>query len=113
MQRVCAWTNRIRSEGKWVPMDQFPADKLHFKISHGTSDEGVGAVSRRSHSRRGSRRNAHSRQFPTAERHCLGAVTLSRATANRVRRSSRDPARCAATVRRRPVGSGFAEELLC
>ena len=41
MQRVCAWTHRIQSEGKWVPLDQFLADKLHFKISHGISDEGV------------------------------------------------------------------------
>ena len=41
MQRVCAWTNRIQSEGKWVPMDQFLTEKLHFKITHGISDEGV------------------------------------------------------------------------
>ena len=41
IQRVCAWTNRIQSEGKWVPMDKFLVDKLHFKISHGISDEGV------------------------------------------------------------------------
>ncbi len=41
MQRVCAWTNRIQSEGKWVSMDQFLTDKLHFKITHGISEEGV------------------------------------------------------------------------
>ena len=41
MQLVCAWTNRIRSEGKWVPMDRFLADKLHLKISHGISEEGA------------------------------------------------------------------------
>ena len=41
MQRVCAWTNRIQSEGKWVPMDQFLTDKLHLKITHGISEEGV------------------------------------------------------------------------
>ena len=41
MQRVCAWTHRIQSEGKWVPLDQFLAEKLHFKITHGISDEGV------------------------------------------------------------------------
>ena len=41
MQRVCAWTNRIESEGKWVAMDKFLADKLHFRISHGISDEGM------------------------------------------------------------------------
>jgi K+-sensing histidine kinase KdpD len=39
MQLVCAWTNRIKSEGRWVPMDQFLADKLHLKISHGISEE--------------------------------------------------------------------------
>jgi hypothetical protein len=41
MQRVCAWTNRIESEGKWVSMDQFLTDKLHLKITHGISEEGV------------------------------------------------------------------------
>lgn len=41
MQRVCAWTNRIQSEGKWVSMDQFLTDRLHFKITHGISEEGV------------------------------------------------------------------------
>ena len=39
MQLVCAWTNRIKSEGHWVPMDRFLADKLHLKISHGISEE--------------------------------------------------------------------------
>lgn len=41
MQLVCAWTNRIQSEGKWVPMDKFLADKLHLRISHGISEEGM------------------------------------------------------------------------
>ena len=41
MQRVCAWTNRIQSEGTWVSMNQFLTDKLHFKITHGISEEGV------------------------------------------------------------------------
>ena len=41
IQRVCAWTNRIQSEGKWMPLDRFLADKLHFKISHGISEEGA------------------------------------------------------------------------
>jgi K+-sensing histidine kinase KdpD len=39
IQRVCAWTHRIESEGKWVPMDQFLAEKLHLTISHGMSEE--------------------------------------------------------------------------
>ena len=41
MQFVCAWTNRIQSEGRWVPIDRFLADKLHLKISHGISEEAV------------------------------------------------------------------------
>jgi K+-sensing histidine kinase KdpD len=41
IQRVCAWTHRIQSEGKWVPMDQFLAEKLHLTISHGMSEEAV------------------------------------------------------------------------
>ena len=47
MQLVCAWTNRIQSEGKWVPMDKFMADKLHLKISHGISEEGAKKFFRR------------------------------------------------------------------
>lgn len=39
MQLVCAWTNRIKSEGGWVAMDRFLAEKLHLKISHGISEE--------------------------------------------------------------------------
>lgn len=41
MQLVCAWTNRIKSEGHWIPIDRFLADKLHLKISHGISEEAV------------------------------------------------------------------------
>ena len=36
---VCAWTKRINVEGVWVPIDQFLADKLHVKITHGMSPE--------------------------------------------------------------------------
>lgn len=39
IQSVCAWTSRIQSEGKWMPLDKFLADKLHFKITHGISEE--------------------------------------------------------------------------
>jgi K+-sensing histidine kinase KdpD len=39
IQKVCAWTHRIESEGKWVPMDQFLSEKLHLTISHGISEE--------------------------------------------------------------------------
>lgn len=39
MQRVCAWTSRVESEGKWMPLDKFLADKLRFKITHGISKE--------------------------------------------------------------------------
>ena len=41
LQVVCAWTKRIKVEGRWVPLDQFLAEKLHVKISHGMSPEAV------------------------------------------------------------------------
>ena len=48
MQRVCAWTSRIQSEGKWMPLDKFLADKLHFKITHGISKEAADELRGRS-----------------------------------------------------------------
>lgn len=39
LQVVCAWTKRIKVEGAWIPLDQFLANKLRMKISHGISPE--------------------------------------------------------------------------
>lgn len=36
---ICSWTNRIEVDGKWIPIDEFLAKKLHLKITHGISPE--------------------------------------------------------------------------
>ena len=38
---VCAWTKRVKIEGKWIPIDQYLAKYLGLKISHGISEEGL------------------------------------------------------------------------
>lgn len=44
LQVVCAWTHRIRLQGKWVTLDEFLTDKLNVKISHGISPEALAQV---------------------------------------------------------------------
>jgi len=39
LQVVCAWTKRIKIDGKWVPLDEFLAKKLNVRITHGISPE--------------------------------------------------------------------------
>jgi len=39
LQVVCAWTKRIKVDGKWVPLDEFLANKLNVQITHGISPE--------------------------------------------------------------------------
>lgn len=39
LQVVCAWTNRIKFEGKWVALDEFLTNTLNVKVSHGISPE--------------------------------------------------------------------------
>ncbi len=39
LQIVCAWTQRIQIEGKWMNLDEFLAHHLHLKVSHGMSPE--------------------------------------------------------------------------
>ena len=46
LQVVCAWTHRIRLEGKWVTLDEFLTNKLNVKISHGISPEALAQVKR-------------------------------------------------------------------
>jgi hypothetical protein len=39
LQVVCAWTKRIRLEGKWLTLEEFLTNKLNIKISHGISPD--------------------------------------------------------------------------
>jgi CheY-like chemotaxis protein len=39
-QVVCAWTDRINIEGKWLKLTEFLSEHLHMKITHGVSPEG-------------------------------------------------------------------------
>jgi hypothetical protein len=39
LQTVCAWTKRIKDEGKWVTLEEFMARRFEVQISHGMSDE--------------------------------------------------------------------------
>jgi PAS domain S-box-containing protein len=36
---VCAWTKRIRSGGHWQTVEDFLTTRLHFKVTHGISDQ--------------------------------------------------------------------------
>jgi PAS domain S-box-containing protein len=38
---VCAWTKRVKIDGKWIPIDHYLAKYLGLKISHGISEEGL------------------------------------------------------------------------
>ena len=39
LQVVCAWTKRIRVDGKWLSLEEFLASKLNVHVSHGISPE--------------------------------------------------------------------------
>jgi hypothetical protein len=39
LQVVCAWTKRIRIDGKWLSLEEFLASKLNVHVSHGISPE--------------------------------------------------------------------------
>jgi K+-sensing histidine kinase KdpD len=41
LQVVCAWTQRIKIEGRWLTFDQFLQEHLHLKLSHGISPEAM------------------------------------------------------------------------
>ncbi|MFH1496767.1 MAG: hypothetical protein ABII82_02975 [Verrucomicrobiota bacterium] len=36
---VCAWTKRVKYEGRWVPFEEFLEKRFQLKLSHGISDE--------------------------------------------------------------------------
>lgn len=38
---VCAWTDRINIDGKWMKLTEFLSERLHLTVTHGVSPEGV------------------------------------------------------------------------
>jgi CHASE3 domain sensor protein len=36
---VCAWTNRVKYEGKWVSFEQYLQRRFHLRFTHGISEE--------------------------------------------------------------------------
>jgi hypothetical protein len=44
LQVVCAWTQRVNVDGKWIPLDELLTEKLHVKVSYGVSPEGMQQV---------------------------------------------------------------------
>ena len=46
LQVVCAWTHRLRIEGRWVTLDEFLTNTLNVKISHGISPEALAKIKR-------------------------------------------------------------------
>lgn len=47
LQVVCAWTKRIKVEGKWIPLEQFLSSKLNIHITHGISPEAFEELKRK------------------------------------------------------------------
>jgi len=41
MLTVCAWTNRIKSAGRWISLEEFLSEHLDLSVSHGISKEGL------------------------------------------------------------------------
>lgn len=39
LQLICSWTNRIRSEGRWMRFEEFMQKNFHMKFTHGISEE--------------------------------------------------------------------------
>ncbi len=35
---ICAWTNRVKSNGNWISMEEFFTDQLGYAVSHGISE---------------------------------------------------------------------------
>ena len=46
LQVVCAWSKRIRVEGKWMTFEEFLKDHLHINLSHGISPEAMDQFAR-------------------------------------------------------------------
>ena len=43
---VCAWTDRINIDGKWMRLTEFLSERLHLNVSHGISPEGLEKILR-------------------------------------------------------------------
>jgi len=39
LQLICSWTNRIRSEGRWMRFEEFMQKNFDMKFTHGISEE--------------------------------------------------------------------------
>lgn len=39
LQLICSWTNRIRSEGRWMRFEEFLQRNFNLTVSHGMSEE--------------------------------------------------------------------------
>ena len=35
---VCAWSNRVKRDGQWIPLSEFLDKELGYQVSHGLSD---------------------------------------------------------------------------
>ncbi len=35
---ICAWTHRVKTDGKWVPLEEFFTNQLGYAVSHGLSE---------------------------------------------------------------------------
>jgi K+-sensing histidine kinase KdpD len=46
LQVVCAWTHRIKVEGKWMTFEEFLQKHLHVQLTHGMSPEAVDKFAR-------------------------------------------------------------------
>jgi hypothetical protein len=38
---ICAWTKRIKHDGRWMSVDEFLATHLHLNLTHGISEEAM------------------------------------------------------------------------
>jgi len=47
LQVVCAWTQRINVEGKWIALDEFLTNQLNAKVSYGVSPEAMQEILQR------------------------------------------------------------------
>ena len=41
LQLICSWTNRIRSEGRWMRFEEFMQRNFQMNFTHGVSEEAV------------------------------------------------------------------------
>ena len=45
LQLICSWTNRIRSEGRWMRFEEFMEKNFHISFTHGISEEAAQKIS--------------------------------------------------------------------